>query len=67
MQIKTTRGALAVQLLGLRALIAEGLGSIPGRGTEIPQDLWHDQNKTEQNNEIPPHTCQNGYYQNVYK
>ena len=26
----------AVQLLGLRALSAEGLGSIPGQGTKIP-------------------------------
>ena len=27
---------LAVQWLGLHALTAEGLGSIPGRGTKIP-------------------------------
>ena len=26
-----------VQWLGLRASTAEGLGSIPGRGTKIPQ------------------------------
>ena len=29
--------SLAVQWLGLHAFTAEGLGSIPGRGTEIPQ------------------------------
>ena len=29
--------SLVVQWLGLRAFTAEGLGSIPGRGTKIPQ------------------------------
>ena len=29
--------------LGLCALIAEDLGSIPGWGTKIPQARWHDQ------------------------
>ena len=29
--------SLVVQWLGLSALTAEGLGSIPGRGTKIPQ------------------------------
>ena len=32
--------SLAVQWLGLRALTAEGLGSIPGQGTKIPQVTW---------------------------
>ena len=36
--------SLAVQLgLGLRAFAAEGLGSIPGRGTKIPQAMWRGQ------------------------
>ena len=29
--------SLAAQLLGLRSSIAEGVGSIPGRGTKIQQ------------------------------
>lgn len=32
---------LAVQWLGLGTFAAEGLGSIPGRGTEIPQARLH--------------------------
>ena len=31
--------ALAVQWLGLRAFTAEGTGSIPGRGSKIPQTV----------------------------
>ena len=34
---------MAVQWLGLRALTAEGLGSIPGRGTKIPRATLHGQ------------------------
>ena len=34
-----------VQWLGLRVLTAEGLGSIPGQGTKIPQAVWHGQKK----------------------
>ena len=30
----------AVQWLGYRVLIAEGLGSTPGWGTKIPQVAW---------------------------
>ena len=37
--------SLAVQWLGLRALTAEGLGSIPGRGTKIPQATQGSQKK----------------------
>ena len=35
--------SLAVQWLGLRALIAKGLGSISGQGTKIPQAVPHGQ------------------------
>ena len=41
--------SLAVQWLGLCALTAEGLGSIPGRGTKPPQATWRGQKKTQQN------------------
>ena len=41
--------SLAVQWLGLCALTAEGLGSIPGRGTKTPQATWRGQKKTQQN------------------
>ena len=39
-----------VQWLGLRVLTAEGLGSIPGQGTKIPQAAQRGkkQNKTKQ-------------------
>ena len=39
--------SLAVQWLGLRAFTAEGEGSVPGRGTGIPQATWHSQNQTK--------------------
>ena len=32
--------SLAVQWLGLRDFTAKGPGSIPGRGTKIPQAAW---------------------------
>ena len=35
--------SLVVQWLGLHALNAEGLGSIPGQGTKIPQALQRSQ------------------------
>ena len=38
---KTARNSLAVQWLGLQAFTAEGVGSIPGWGTKIPQAVWH--------------------------
>ena len=34
-----------VQWLGLRARTAGGAGSIPGRGTKIPQAVSHSQKK----------------------
>ena len=37
--------SLAVQWLGLCALTAEGLGSIPGWGTKIPHAAQRDQKK----------------------
>ena len=42
--------SLVVQWLRLRASNAEGMGSIPGRGTRIPHALRHHQkNPTKQN------------------
>ena len=35
--------ALAVQWLGLGAFTAVARGSVPGRGTKIPQAAWHSQ------------------------
>ena len=35
--------SLAVQWLGLHAFTTEGLGSIPGWGTKIPQAMWRGQ------------------------
>ena len=35
--------SLAVQRLRPHASTAGGMGSIPGRGTEIPHALWHSQ------------------------
>ena len=42
---KLSRDSLAIQWLRLRALTAENLGSIPGRGTKIPQAVWLGLNK----------------------
>ena len=39
---KTLGSSLVVQWLGL-CFTAEGLGSIPGPGTKIPQAMWHGQ------------------------
>ena len=41
----TVGNSLLVQWLGLNALTAEGLGSIPSQGTKIPQATWHKQRK----------------------
>lgn len=38
---------LVVQLLGLHAFTAEGLGLIPSRGSKIPQTAWRGQNKNK--------------------
>ena len=35
--------SLVVQWLGLCASTAGDMGSIPGRGTKIPQAMWHGQ------------------------
>ena len=45
--LKVMRGgsSLAVQWLGLHAPAAESLGSIPGRGTKIPQATRRSQKK----------------------
>ena len=40
---------LEVQWLGLHTLTAEGQGSIPGRGTKIPQAVWCGQNQKQTN------------------
>ena len=40
--------SLAVQWLGLHAFTAEAAGSIPGRGTKIPQAVQHGQKKEEE-------------------
>ena len=37
--------SLVVQWLGLRALNAEGVGSVPGWGSKIPQTVQHGPNK----------------------
>ena len=34
---------MVIQWLGLGALTAMGLGSIPGQQTKIPQVIWHSQ------------------------
>jgi len=48
---------LAVQWLGLCAFTAEGLGSIPGWGSEIPQAARHGK-KTSKENRTDPSKCQ---------
>ena len=48
----TSGNSLVVQWLGCHALTAEGMDSIPGWGTNIPQAVRHSQNK--QTNP-PPH------------
>ena len=42
--------SLAVQLLGLGVFIAVGPGSIPGRGTKIPQAMQRGQKKKKKLN-----------------
>ena len=39
--------SLVVQWLGLSAFTAESLGSIPGRGTKIPQAVRHGKMKKQ--------------------
>ena len=42
--------SLDIQWLGLRTFTAKGLGSIPGRGTKIPQAVQHGQRKEGRKN-----------------
>ena len=52
-----TKNFLVVQWLGLRAITAEGMCSIPSQGTTIPKAVYHGQNnknKLEQKNETTP-------------
>ena len=44
-RIEPLGNSLAVQWLGLHAFTAENMGSIPGRGTKIPQAAWHGQER----------------------
>ena len=44
--------SLAVQWLGLCALTAEGPGSIPDRGTKIPQAVRHSQKTTKEQKKL---------------
>ena len=44
-QVAGRGSSLAVQLLGLSALTAEGLGSIPGRGSKFLQTMRNSQKK----------------------
>ena len=44
--------SLAIQWLRLCTLTAEGLGSIPGQGTKIPQAMRHGQKKKKKRAEI---------------
>ena len=44
-----------VQWLRLCALTLEGLSSIPGWGTKIPQAMWHGQKKEKQTNKQTTH------------
>ena len=52
------RKFLAIQCLGLHTLTAEGLGSVPGQGTKIPQTAQGNQKKKRRERE----TKQNGYW-----
>ena len=44
-RIEPLGNSLAVQWLGFHAFTAENMGSIPGRGTKIPQAAWHSQER----------------------
>ena len=46
------RDPLVVQWLGLRAFTAEGLGSVPGRGTKILQAAQRGQKKKEERDDL---------------
>ena len=42
-----------VQWLEFLALTVEGLGSVPGQGTKIPQATWHGQKKKKTTLQMP--------------
>ena len=45
LKMRVLGNSLVVQWLRLHALMAEGLGSIPGQGTKIPQATWANKKK----------------------
>ena len=47
---------MAVQWLGLQALTAKDQGSVPGRGTKIPQAAQCGQEQIKQNTHTQTHT-----------
>ena len=49
-KIQVQGNSLADQRLGLHAFTAEGPGSIPGQGTEIPQATWGSKKKKKKKN-----------------
>ena len=49
--------SLVVQWLGLHALTAEGLSSIPDHGTKIPQASWCGQKKKKATRRMPSPLC----------
>ena len=53
--MKPPENSLVLQWLGFCTFIAEGIGSTPGQGTNIPQASWHDQKKKkiQQTNKKP--------------
>ena len=44
-RIELLGNSLVVKWLGLLAFTAEDMGSIPGRGTKIPQAAWYGQER----------------------
>ena len=45
LRCKKFGNSLVVQLLGLHAFAAKGLGSLPSHGTRSPQTVWRGQKK----------------------
>ena len=52
-KIQYPGNSLVVQWLGLHAFTAEGAGSVPGWGTNIPQAEWHSQKKKKKKIQSP--------------
>ena len=63
------RNSLAVRWLGLCALTAKGVGSIPGRGTKIPQAAVcpKERQPTEWEKIFANHTSDKGLVLRIYK